>query len=141
MADPLKEKKAFEQALKADRYDQLTHLAFADWCDEHDQPELADFHRKWTPEWQRAEDRLKDIANYAGVPFVMMTSAVERYLMSGNPETVEGEIWDMGFGLSEQFGRHKGARITVEEFWVVWETWTRTTVGDSQKREPFTCCY
>lgn len=44
------EREAFEQAIKDEPRDLATRRAFADWLDEHDEPELADFHRQWTVE-------------------------------------------------------------------------------------------
>ncbi len=31
-------------------YDILTHKAFSDWLDENDEPDLAEYHRKWSKE-------------------------------------------------------------------------------------------
>lgn len=44
------ERESFLQAITDDPRDLATRRAFSDWLDEHDEPELADFHRKWTVE-------------------------------------------------------------------------------------------
>jgi uncharacterized protein (TIGR02996 family) len=44
----MNEREAFLQAITDEPRDLATRRAFADWLDEHDEPELADFHRKWT---------------------------------------------------------------------------------------------
>jgi uncharacterized protein (TIGR02996 family) len=46
----MNEREAFLKAIKDDPRDLATRRAFADWLDEHDEPELADFHRAWTVE-------------------------------------------------------------------------------------------
>lgn len=38
---------SFERPLKADPNDRLTRAAYADWLDEHDRPEEADWQRRW----------------------------------------------------------------------------------------------
>jgi uncharacterized protein (TIGR02996 family) len=44
------DREAFISAIRAEP-DAIVHRrAFADWLDEHDCPEEADFHRRWTPE-------------------------------------------------------------------------------------------
>jgi uncharacterized protein (TIGR02996 family) len=46
----MSEREAFLHAITDDPRDLATRRAFADWLDEHDEPELADFHRSWTVE-------------------------------------------------------------------------------------------
>lgn len=45
--------KALRDALAADRYDWATRCALADWLEEHDRPEEATIHRRWTKEAER----------------------------------------------------------------------------------------
>ena len=51
------QKKAFLATLEEDWHDEASHKAFADWLDEHDEPEEADIHRRWTPQKQRAAEK------------------------------------------------------------------------------------
>ena len=60
------ERDAFVQALTENPYDETTHRVFADFLDENDEPELADFHRTWTKEWQEARDWMTDFAEKGG---------------------------------------------------------------------------
>jgi uncharacterized protein (TIGR02996 family) len=46
----MNQREAFQKAITDDPRDLATRRAFADWLDEHDEPELADFHRQWTVE-------------------------------------------------------------------------------------------
>ncbi len=56
------EKESFELAIKKDRYDQETRLVYADWLEEHGEDDEALIQRKWTPEYQRSEDYLRNYA-------------------------------------------------------------------------------
>lgn len=56
------EEKAFLLARAADPHDMVTCKVFADWLDEHDRPEEADGHRKWTSERQESKDWLRGFA-------------------------------------------------------------------------------
>ena len=61
----MKQRKAFLQAITDDPRDLATRRAFADWLDEHDEPELADFHRKWTVEkYDEAWKWLREFAEF-----------------------------------------------------------------------------
>ncbi len=46
----MSERQAFLDRLKEDFEDIVTRKVFADWLDEHDEPELANFHRSWNRE-------------------------------------------------------------------------------------------
>ena len=88
-----KERQAFEEALKENRYDEACHKIFADWLDEHDQPEEADWHRKWTKERQEAEDWMRDFASKCGVHCTNYSEycdkvhkAYEEWRAAGRPE-------------------------------------------------------
>jgi len=61
----MNEREAFLKAIKDDPRDLATRRAFADWLDEHDEPELADFHRQWTVEkYDEAEEWLEGFAEF-----------------------------------------------------------------------------
>lgn len=57
------EKEAFLKAITADRYDQTTRWAFADWLEEHGYDDEAQEQRLWTREWQKSRDWLEDYAS------------------------------------------------------------------------------
>lgn len=138
---PEDERRAFETALAADRYDELTHRAFADWLDEQDQPELADFHRRWTREWQQAEDWLKAFAEEAAegadpaVTFQKVIEAGRVALEGGDPIQIGG---DDGFGACNQMCSAEEVRA----FWDAWATYTRQDVPARKRSNGnvFTCC-
>jgi uncharacterized protein (TIGR02996 family) len=59
------EREAFLQGITDDPRDLTTRRAFADWLDEHDEPELADFHRQWTVEkYDEAWKWLQEFAEF-----------------------------------------------------------------------------
>lgn len=59
----LAERTAFEKAIKDNVQDIANHRVFADWLDENDFPEEADFHRKWNVEdFKESEEYLNKIA-------------------------------------------------------------------------------
>ena len=61
----MNEREAFLQAIADDPRDLATRRAFADWLDEHDEPELADFHRKWTvKKYDEAWKWLREFADF-----------------------------------------------------------------------------
>jgi uncharacterized protein (TIGR02996 family) len=131
-----KERAAFLKAIADDPYDEDTRKVFADWLEEFGFDDEAVFQRAWTPEWQRAEDRLKEFARVAGVSLVEVATAVQHYLETGEEVVLDDGF--QGFGATNQFGDE----IKLEEFWEAWETWTRTTLDEVQKaNEPFHCCY
>jgi uncharacterized protein (TIGR02996 family) len=59
----MSEREAFESALRVDPYDRVTRLVFADYLEENDQPEEADWQRAWTPRRQKGEEYLRGFAD------------------------------------------------------------------------------
>lgn len=61
------ERAAFLAAIKHDRYDTLTRLAYADWLEERgEDDEAAEQRRQATPVWQEADRWLHDFAAKCG---------------------------------------------------------------------------
>lgn len=61
----MNQRDAFLEAIQDDPRDLATRRAFADWLDEHDEPELADFHRRWTVErYDAAWRSLREFAEF-----------------------------------------------------------------------------
>ena len=74
---------AFEKALELDRYDWLTHMAFADWLSENGFDDEAEHQRTWTPERQRREDGvawLRGFAERTGLPYEDVIQAGHDYI-------------------------------------------------------------
>lgn len=56
------DQKTFEILLKEDPYGINLRLVYSDWLEEQGLDDEAAEHRRWTPEWQRAEDYLREYA-------------------------------------------------------------------------------
>lgn len=57
----MSEREAFLQGIKDNPKDPHIRKIFADWLDDHDEPEEADFYRNWTLEkYEEAEEWIKD---------------------------------------------------------------------------------
>lgn len=56
------EKQAFLNEIAADRYDWKARKIYADWCEDHGDDDEAAKQRAWTPEFQKAEDFLREFA-------------------------------------------------------------------------------
>ena len=54
------DEQAFIAAMKANPEDEAPHKVYADWLDEHDRPEEADYHRRWTVHVGKLEVKLKE---------------------------------------------------------------------------------
>lgn len=63
MHSEAKELKAFLDAIQQNPRDVTTRKIFADWLDEHDEPELADEQRNFSLEKYDAEKYLQDFAD------------------------------------------------------------------------------
>jgi uncharacterized protein (TIGR02996 family) len=91
------ERKAFEDAIRADPYDRMTRLVFADWLDENDCPEEADWQRSWTLRRQEAEEWLANFAGDIGGGQVTLEEVVEAghaYVKDGSGTTLAGLGFD-----------------------------------------------
>lgn len=63
-----KVKAAFLADLAKNPYDEATRKIFADWLEEADEPEEADWHRRWwTPQRQQALDHFTTFAKVSGL--------------------------------------------------------------------------
>ena len=63
----MSEREAFLEGIANDPRDLTVRRIFADWLDEHDEPELADFHRQWTVQkYDDASKWLHEFAEFLG---------------------------------------------------------------------------
>ncbi len=119
------EKQAFLEALEKNKYDHDTRKIFADWLEDHDEPEEADKHRKWTPEFQKAEDWLIDFANQVELTYKEVISAGFNGLDTG--VNMEPENY---FYANEE---------KIVEYWRCWQLVTESTKPDDLDTVPFAC--
>src|SRR5438477_6621276 len=98
-----REKKAFEDAISADRYDGDTRKVFADWLEENGYDDEAVLQRSWTPEKQRAEDWLLDYATECAMTYEELIEAAKNYLDTGDGYCLGDMTPDIVFSGAAEF--------------------------------------
>lgn len=122
------EERAFVMALKEDPYDTVARAIYADWLDDHDQPELADQHRQWTEKKQQAEDWLRSFSKMADISY---SNCVAAGFMSED----RGDIF-------VQMGSESARDLIAyeEQLRKYWDNWEIVTGRKATNRErPFSC--
>jgi uncharacterized protein (TIGR02996 family) len=139
----MNEREAFLQAITADPRDLATRRAFADWLDEHDEPELADFHRKWTVEkYDEARKWLQEFADFLNRegavygdedlnPILSADDLLEA--MRERVQTGEGGIY-LGFDTPDECLEGEG------RMWECFELITGQKVTEDTKEEGLFSC-
>jgi len=121
------EKKAFEDALLADRYDGDTRKVFADWLEENGHDDEAVLQRSWTPQKQQAEDWLIDYALECGLTYPELVKAANNYLDAGKIYCLSDDTPDIVF-------------TGADEFWERFSLATRRSVSEDRRGETFFRC-
>lgn len=142
----MSEREAFEGRLREDRYDQTTRLVFADWLEEHDCPEEADWQRRWTPEWQKAYDEAEAFftmfAEDAGANSVEEVLNAAR--LYAEERTTSQVGYSMGLGATNLWGVYNFPEGPIgyepADFWKHYEAYTGKE-APADKGEPFHCCF
>jgi uncharacterized protein (TIGR02996 family) len=101
-----KEKKAFEDAIRADRYDGVTRKVFADWLEENGYDDEAVVQRSWTPEKQRAEDWLREYGAECEMYYEELIEVANNFLDKGHGYTLSFDTPDIVFSGAEDFWDH-----------------------------------
>jgi uncharacterized protein (TIGR02996 family) len=99
----VKEKKAFEDALRADRYDGVTRKVFADWLEENGYDDEAVLQRSWTPEKQQAEDWLVEYARECEMSYEELIEAANDYLDTGEAYCLPFDTPDIVYSGADEF--------------------------------------
>lgn len=156
------ERMSFLRALKANEDDHATRLVFADWLDDHDQPEEADRMRRWRASRDWLTDWVRSI-NYGkweydeGSGDYLLDADGSRVPAKkdnlGDPHTladaieaghaaVRGDSYCWGSDAGQDFffdGQDDGR---VAEWWHHWSTVTGAKVPDLERlieTPPFRC--
>src|SRR4051812_44657635 len=101
MRGKLRELYGFVDKLMTDPRDLVTRVIFADWLDENDEPELADYHRKWSLEKYDAEQYLKYFCYKYSKNYKQLLELVK------SPDLLEDGLY---------FGDDKAPRIAKEDY-------------------------
>lgn len=154
MSDIHPDKLAFLAHLEANPRDEVAHRAFADWLLEHGEDDEADFHLRWTPQWQDAKERLvaladridaADEAPHDWEDLDPRTSMMKKFTL--NDLIKAGRVAKSG-GYSGAKNLSFGAESIMEDeqtrlqFWEDWSVYTRTEINDENRcHSVFMCCY
>ena len=137
-----KDEKAFLAAIQAAPDDEAPHKVYADWLDEHDRPEEADWHRLWTAKaakaarkWfeQFAAKHSEEIEEEFGEKL-----SAKDMIEAGRDFLKDGTLYvQYGMSLQEFMFEDKNRRA----FWRNWALVTGTFVPDDTVEEGyvFTC--
>lgn len=123
------ERAAFEEALRRDRYDKTTRRVFADWLMENDCPEESDFHRRWTKEWQEAEDFVKDFCKRVDLNYTYFLGEAKRLLSGKGDEHIDCHIDTSNATMDEDM------TLLWKNAGVLLHVAAKEDIGD----DPFTC--
>jgi uncharacterized protein (TIGR02996 family) len=140
----MNEREAFLQAITDEPRDLTTRRAFADWLEEHDEPELADFHRRWTVEkYDAAWKWLQEFADFLNQEGASVYEDDDRNpnlsaddllgAMQQRVGTGEGGIF-LGFDTPDECWEGQ------ERMWECFELITGQKVTDDTKDEGFFGC-
>ena len=140
----MNQRDAFLKAITDDPRDLATRRAFADWLDEHDEPELADFHRKWTV--QKYDEAWKWLQEFA--EFLNREGASEDEDEDRNPNLSADDLLEVMLERAQTGGGAIGLGFdTPDECWEgqgrMWECFELITgqkVTEGVKEEGFFRC-
>lgn len=160
------EREAFEDVIKADRYDQVTRLVFADWLEEHGlDDEAAEQRRMASPDWVEAARWMEEYVKSIGGNVLNYDSLFHRNEGTGRYERVE-EVnyeeftFDQVVQIAQNFvdtqeGEWGGDKFVQqgseaardslsdakdrEQFWKAWRTITGNDPGKASEDVPFCC--
>jgi hypothetical protein len=143
------ERDTFEAAIKADRYSQALHFAFADYLEEHGLDDEAAEQRRWTPEWQESVDWLHDFVQRTGGTCTNYNEAVcaadeqladityEQLIQAGHDWILNGDDFvQHGSDNARNLMQHNEVR---EQFWQHWAIAARTEVAEDKRGRLFSC--
>jgi uncharacterized protein (TIGR02996 family) len=125
------DERAFLAAIEAAPTDEAPHKVYADWLDEHDRPEEADWHRLWTPKAARAARKWfqKFAAEHSeeGLDEGVTPYTAEDMIQFGRDFLRDGS-YHVQYGMSlQEFMYDDDNR---REFWRNWALATGTFVPD-----------
>lgn len=125
------DEKALLAAIAAAPTDEAPHKVFADWLDEHDRPEEADWHRLWTAKaakaaraWFRkfAAEHSEEVVEEGGPPY-----SAEDMIGFGRDYLRDGS-YHVQYGMSLQ--EYMSGDANRRRFWRNWALATGTYVPD-----------
>jgi uncharacterized protein (TIGR02996 family) len=137
----MNERIAFLEEIKNDPENTSVRAIFADWLDEHDEPEQADFYRSWTLEaYKEGKEYLEDLA-------LRITEEGKDYHEDGDYEFTYDKLLE---GLKKAFESYDSTYLNFqtpdflyEEREKMWEAFSVVTSQrvkeDAKSNSPFRC--
>lgn len=139
----MSEREGFLKALQDDRFDQAARNAFVDYLLDADEPELAEFHRQWTPEkYRQALAWFETFSQESRVPMRIMVEGAALFLKTGEETSlacIEGIhlVNELGDPWKEEDLMADGVCLR-KHFWRHWSILTETPIPEDPG-EPFSC--
>lgn len=121
----------FERDLKANPYDEATRKIYADWLDEHDEPEYADYQRNWTAQaYEEARCFFVTFAANAEMTYDEVVEGATDYYLTGDHIMQYGSE-----SARDEYSNHKLV------FWQYFHTLTGKPIeqASSGPTNPFGC--
>lgn len=137
------ERAAFLEAIAASPYDMSVRKIFADWLDEHDEPEEAAVQRGWTVEKQRAKEWLEAFANEISEGSFYEKDDPEydsSRLSYDELMAAAAAFLDRGVGYCLPFDTPDCVWEKAGEFWENYRTLTGRGPGDAEEPPTFFHC-
>ena len=126
----MNERQGFEDALRENPRDEATHKIYADWLDENDEPELAQFHREFTvADYHDAKETIAYYAEVCEMSFDELITAGHTYLDTGDYECLPFDTPD------EMLSSYN-----LERFWKAFQTYTFRLVPEDNRQDRFIRC-
>jgi uncharacterized protein (TIGR02996 family) len=137
-------REAFLAALKEDRYDEVTHRAYADWLEENGFDDEAVVHRRWSAEeQQKSEEWLDEFAKEISQEGYLYEDGVERdeltreKLIEYGQSYLENPRW---FGAYLNYLTPDCVYRDRREFWKHFAVVTWRTVPEEHREATFFSC-
>lgn len=144
MEHPLSERDNFLQIIKDNPYDTVVRKVYADWLEEHDEPEEADFFRSWTLESRLASEKwlenfVADINEDAYSEEDKGYLSVER-LLEGANKFLDNRPSQYLYGITLPFDTPDIVYMKRKEFWVHYQVVSDRRLEDPNYNEVFIGC-
>jgi uncharacterized protein (TIGR02996 family) len=142
------DKKQFEEAIKANRYDEPLHRVFADFLEENGHDDESHFHRIWNKEWQEAydwmdkfardvvsESYINDSGRYIDIPVTVdeLMEALETYQKDSIRFCLRGDGFEPIDAIFSDVS-------ILDKIWKCYEVLGGVMGENIRFKDPFACC-
>ncbi len=137
-----KEKQAFLDILKEDRYDSTTRLVFADWLEERGfDDEALEQRRMSTQEWVEADKWMYEFVETIGGDDYELGSITYGDVMRAAQDSLDSKDDDRLVQVGSEYARDEMSNPGIRKrFWEAWRTITGQPLPDEAKDYRVFCC-